>query len=298
MDKSARHVIAGAFRLLDSQLRLVITVALFIGSAIAQTSAHAAAPSTPSSVISELDTYVKIVGAAITGVVTLLGLPIVFVTYKKTRTEIIKLELEANALREQQAKPVEQTKGAEDNIRIIVDRSPSTNIQVLADPRFLAPLLILLDFIFASVVLTLAGHLLSLFTLGPLSDLFLTVLAATLLLPIAHQVLRVRTVLRPLRTPEEALASSEQFRVAAYASYGLFAVLALVFGIALIVLFDEAVLNSWHRYLAWIFIGWGSLMVILAPLAKGLFDRYLIRKRESDVKQLTAVSSSDMPVTG
>ena len=77
-------------------------------------------------------------GAVITGLATLLGLPIVFVTYRKTRVEISKLELEANALRAQQASRAGDSRDEEGNIRILVDHSPNTSIQVLADPRFLA----------------------------------------------------------------------------------------------------------------------------------------------------------------
>ncbi len=119
---------------------LFIIVVLFVGAgiAVAQTSGPATAPTSPPSAISELDTYVKVVGAVITGLATLLGLPIVFVTYRKTRVEISKLELEANALRAQQASRAGDSRDEEGNIRILVDHSPNTSIQVLADPRFLA----------------------------------------------------------------------------------------------------------------------------------------------------------------
>ncbi|HYU47808.1 MAG TPA: hypothetical protein VEK84_16725 [Terriglobales bacterium] len=83
MNKSTSRLVADGLGPSSLQLRLLVTVALFVGTACAQTTAPAAAPSTQPSVISELDTYVKILGAAITGIATLLGLPIVFVTYKK-----------------------------------------------------------------------------------------------------------------------------------------------------------------------------------------------------------------------
>src|SRR6266536_6139783 len=82
VNKSTSRLVADGLGPSSLQLRLLVTVALFVGTACAQTTAPAAAPSTQPSVISELDTYVKILGAAITGIATLLGLPIVFVTYR------------------------------------------------------------------------------------------------------------------------------------------------------------------------------------------------------------------------
>jgi hypothetical protein len=61
----------------------------------------APAPTSQPSALSQVDTYVKVAGAVVTGVATVLGIPIVFLTYRKTRAEIAKLELEANALREE-----------------------------------------------------------------------------------------------------------------------------------------------------------------------------------------------------
>ena len=96
------------------------------------------------------------------------------------------------------------------------------------------PLLILLDFIFASIVLTLAGYLLSLVSLGEMRTLSLGVLAAILLLPIARQVLRARSVLRPPRTPEEVRASLRQVRVSLYTVYGIVVLCSFVFALLLL----------------------------------------------------------------
>src|SRR5262249_51130435 len=122
-----------------SRVLPIVAYLFACGMALAQVSAPVAASSTTPSSTSELDTYVKIVGAIITGIATLLGLPIVFLTYKKTRAEITKLELEASDLKEKHAPRTEKSKDEGGATRIVVDQSPNTNIQILADPRFLAP---------------------------------------------------------------------------------------------------------------------------------------------------------------
>jgi hypothetical protein len=231
--------------------------------------------------LSQADAYIKIVVAVVTGIATLLGLPIVFLTYRKTRAEITKIELEANALRSEQALAPNQSKDQEGNIRIVVDRSPHASIQVLADPRFLAPLLLLLDFIFAWAILTLVGYFLSIFGFGSLSDLALALLAGVLLLPIARQVIRVRSVLRPPRTPEEIRASSRQARVAGIAVYLLCIVSSMSMGIFFLSLGS---LTEIGRYLAWTLIGASVLMIVLAWFAKSRFERFLAKTHETDVK--------------
>jgi hypothetical protein len=253
---------------------ITLTLALLAPAlALAQTAASGVA-TTPTSVISDVDTYVKIIGAVLTGIATLIGLPIVFLTYRKTRAEITKLELEANALRDKQTTQADRSKDEEGNIRILVDRSPNTNIQVLADPRFLAPLLILLDFIFASVVLTLAGHILSIFSFGVVRTLALAVLSVALLLPIARQVLRVRTVLRPPRTSEEVRDSQKQARITFYTIYAIFMLSSLLLGI-LILTTASTNLTDAGRYLSWGLIGWGMLLIMAYPISNRRFERYL-----------------------
>jgi cytochrome b561 len=156
--------------------------------------------------------------------------------------------------------------------KIWVDRSTDTTIQVLADPRLLAPLLVLLDFIFAWVVLTLAGHLLGLMGLGILRSLTLGILAFALLVPIARQVLRVRAVLRPPRSPEETRTSRKRARAIGYLAYGSLAVVLLLLGIAF---FTAEGLTTLGRYLAWWLVVSGFLLIISTPFAKIIFDRYL-----------------------
>lgn len=258
----------------------IVAVGILLGSTLAfgQVSVFATPAPTPPSALSEVDTLVKIVAAVITGLATLIGLPIVFLTYRKTRAEITKLELEANALREKQSTQSTSERDDEGSIRIAIDNSPYANIKVLADPRFLVPLLILLDFIFAWIVLTLAGHLLSIFSLGILGAFLLALLSASLFLPIARQVIRVHTVLRPLRTPEEVRDSMRQTRMAAYMMYGIVVAISLIFGVLMLTAFEALI--DLGRYLAWALIVCDLLLIVASPLIKRRFDGYLARIQE------------------
>lgn len=229
--------------------------------------------------LSEVDTYVKVVVAAVTGLGTLLGLPIILLTYRKTRAEITKLELESTALRERQLSQGDRSQYDGGNIRILVDHSPNASIQILADPRFLAPLLVLLDFIFAWVVLTLANYLLQVFDLGIFRDVGIVVLAMALLLPISRQVLRVRTVLRPQRSLEEVRASIRQTRMVVYTLYALLGLSSLGFGA---LLFGVSNVTTAGRYLAWFLLGWGTLLLLLLPVGKPRFERYLTKLYSAD----------------
>jgi F0F1-type ATP synthase assembly protein I len=148
--------------------------------------------------LGQLDIYAKVFGGVVAGLGTLFGLPLVILNFRKTRAEIRKLELEAAEL---QNKGLSSDAVSQYSHRIEIVNSDHNNIQILADPRFLAPLLLLLDFIFAWGILTLAGYVIGFF----LSDIFgtmLTVLlAAILLVPIIREARRVRRVLQP---PKEA----------------------------------------------------------------------------------------------
>ena len=134
--------------------------------------------------------------------------------------------------------------------------------------------MLLVDFIFAWVVLTLADKLLAIFALGIVRNGALAILAAVLLLPIAKQVLRVRAVLSPPRTPEELQASLRQTRIAAYASYLLLVASSLGFG-ALLLIISPANLTDAGRNLAWALLSIGAILVVAIPFLKPKFKRYI-----------------------
>jgi hypothetical protein len=162
--------------------------------------AQSATPATPpvDYWLSSLDTYAKVFGGVLTGLGTLFGLPIVALNFKKTQAEIRKLELEAASLKSNLGEGSNIAGDLEGGISVRINESQDINVQILADPRFLGPLLLLLDFIFAWIILTLAGYFFSLFGLfGLLRTLITGTISALLLIPIAQEARRVKSVLRP-----------------------------------------------------------------------------------------------------
>jgi zinc transporter ZupT len=144
--------------------------------------------------LGQLDTYAKVFGGVLAGLGTLFGLPLVILNFQKTRAEIRKLELEAAEL---QNKGLSSDAISQYSHRIEIVNSDHNTIQILADPRFLAPLLLLLDFIFAWGLLTLAGYVIGFFLSGIFRTMLTALLAAILLFPIIREARRVRRVLQP-----------------------------------------------------------------------------------------------------
>jgi hypothetical protein len=172
----------------------LLTVGLLLIPAVvmAQPVVGTSPPPTGPAWLGAADAYVKVFGAVLTGLGTLFGLPLVILNFRKTRAEIRKLEAETASLEAKGTTAGDLHGGTS----ITVADSRDVNIQVLADPRFLGPLLLLLDFILAWIVLTLADYFLGLFRLGELGTVLLGVLGGVLLFPIAKEARRVRAVLR------------------------------------------------------------------------------------------------------
>jgi hypothetical protein len=103
------------------------------------------------------------IAGVVAAITAILGVPVAFLQIRKTIVEIRKIELEAKKLQEQTA--AELPKESE-GYRIILDHSNGNVIQILVDPRFSAPLLILLDFVIVYIVLALAGYAVSVFLPG------------------------------------------------------------------------------------------------------------------------------------
>jgi len=239
--------------------------------------AHAGAdssPPSPASPATEINTYVTIIGGVLTAVVTLLGLPIVRLNQRKTQAEIVKLELEAEALRNQGA--ITQPSQVGDGVRINIDNSPNSNVQILADPRFLAPLLLLVDFVFAWAILTLAGRVLDIFPFWLPQDLALAAIALYLFLPIAKQAFHIRAVMRS-RTPDEIASAIRQIKYVAYAVYSI--------GVASIAAFTALIMTNELEPSDFVlrYLGWGTAILTLGlalsfPLVRRRLDRYIVRE--------------------
>lgn len=140
-----------------------------------------------------LDTYIKVVAGVFAAIIAILGVPVAFLQIRKTIAEIRKTELEAKKLQEQTGGELPANY---EGHRIYLSDSDHNVIQILADPRFAAPLLILLDFVIVYIVLALAGYAVDVFSLGRIGQIILTVTAAVLLLPLFIEALRLRGVLR------------------------------------------------------------------------------------------------------
>ena len=144
--------------------------------------------------LSQLDIYAKIFAAVLSGLGALFGLPAATLHFRKTRAEIRKLELEAEQL---ESNFLRQTDAVLGDQVVNIQDSDHFSVNVMTDPRFLGPLLLLLDFIIAWIVLTLSSYVLGIF----LSDLFRTLLliglALILFVPIFREARRVKKVLSP-----------------------------------------------------------------------------------------------------
>jgi len=101
-----------------------------------------------------LDTYIKVVAGVVAAITAILGVPVAFLQIRKTIAEIRKIELEAKKLQEQTGGELPDNHQGH---RIYLEDSDNNVIQILTDPRFAAPLLILLDFVIVYIVLALAG---------------------------------------------------------------------------------------------------------------------------------------------
>ncbi len=152
--------------------------------------------------LQDLSEYATVFGVVLASLGTLFGLPATLLHYRKTRAEIRKLELEAASL-EGATSPAGEPHAS---YRVSIKGSDN-HVEIAADPRLLAPLLLLLDFILAWVILTLAGYTLSLFVPDLLRRISLGVIAAILLVPIYRETKRVRAVLKPQETEDESAAN-------------------------------------------------------------------------------------------
>jgi hypothetical protein len=142
--------------------------------------------------LDNLDVYAKVFGAVLAALGTLFGLPLAILNFRKTKAEIRKLELESAALEG----IVVGERFYPDGTSVHVENSPGVNIEIKTDPRFLGPLLLLLDFIIAWIILSLIGYLLSLVEVDFLRDMVHIIVGSILLIPILRTSLRVRKNLK------------------------------------------------------------------------------------------------------
>ena len=152
----------------------------------------------------KIDTYGKIVAGVVAGLGFLFGLPVTIQTMLKTRAEIRKLDLEAKKLASENLVSSSTLSGGH---KINIEGSHNS-VTVLADPRLLSPLLLLLSFMTSVIMLILAEYALSFleFLFGiwePLRQLILALFAAVLFLPILREALSVKRSLKPEKSNQK-----------------------------------------------------------------------------------------------
>jgi hypothetical protein len=136
------------------------------------------------------------VGAAVGTVLALLGAPTIYLGIKKSQAEIRKLELETAKLQAEQGDgEVLRSTETMQAYNVVVD-GRGNSVSITADPRLLGPLLLLLDFVTVTIVLTVAGYLLNFGGLTIFSPL-LAVVAIALFAPILREARRLKRVLAP-----------------------------------------------------------------------------------------------------
>ena len=140
-----------------------------------------------------LDIYIKVIGGGVAAVTAILGLPVAFLQVRKTIAEIKKIELESDKLRGQAIRQSPAERGGNE---IYLKDSHSNHIEILVDPRFSAPLLILLDFVIVYILLALSGYAINVFFPVQIGRIILTIVGALLLLPMLWEALRLRGSLR------------------------------------------------------------------------------------------------------
>jgi hypothetical protein len=176
---------------------LVVMTVLFLATLLFQQAVYsqtqAAVATTTTSFWGSLDTYAKVIAAVVAAITAILGVPVAFLQTRKTIAEIHKIELESKKLREQTG---DELPAEYQGHRISISNSDGNNIQILVDPRFAAPLLIVLDFVIAYMILALADYALRLFQIEILSSIVLPIVGVALFLPLLREALRLRGTLR------------------------------------------------------------------------------------------------------
>jgi hypothetical protein len=146
-----------------------------------------------------LDIYAKLVGAIVAGLGFLFGIPVTWFTIRKTRFEIKKLELEADNIRANLEKTAQTSDNFSNQVKVQISESPESIVNVTYDPRLAAPLLVLMDFVTAFVLLTVGGYaidlLLSYFLVGNIAVAVYGIyigLAIAVVVPLFRRTIQVR----------------------------------------------------------------------------------------------------------
>ena len=260
--------------------RVALTVVIVIVPQVllAQTSPPTGTAGVDLSHLATVEAYVKVGGAALAAVIAVIGLPIIFLSYKKTRAEVIKLELETESLRlkmRESSEPSSPTDpdGAQ---QVNVKGAKNVSVQVLADPKLLNPLLLILNFAVAFAFLTLVSHILAIFDLG--GGLVTAMLAGIVLLPLVNRALQVSSTFKSSISMEEVAlydASIIRIRIALLFSVLISAVASIAVGAYFVSGYSGRELDGGQKILAWLVLGGGIFALLASRQLWNAIKRFL-----------------------
>jgi hypothetical protein len=177
-----------------SRVLIVITISLSINLLIqSEAFSQIQTPIVTTNFWNSLDTYSKIVAGVVAAITAILGIPVAFLQIRKTIVEIRKIELETRKLQGETGEklPIEYQ-----GYQINMSESDNNTVQIFVDPRFSAPLLILLDFVIVYIVLALSNYALNFFYIDFLKSIILPIVGVSLFVPLLLEAFRLRDNLR------------------------------------------------------------------------------------------------------
>jgi hypothetical protein len=177
-----------------SRVLIVITISLSINLLIqSEAFSQIQTPIVTTNFWNSLDTYSKIVAGVVAAITAILGIPVAFLQIRKTIVEIRKIELETRKLQGETGEklPIEYQ-----GYQLNMSESDNNTVQIFVDPRFSAPLLILLDFVIVYIVLALSNYALNFFYIDFLKSIILPIVGVSLFVPLLLEAFRLRDNLR------------------------------------------------------------------------------------------------------
>ncbi|MBG6208397.1 hypothetical protein IWQ49_003057 [Labrenzia sp. EL_126] len=148
--------------------------------------------------LEQVDLTLAVLSGVVALVVALIGVPVAWMNIRKTRATIKKTELEAQKLRsELLSAGTADTIAGDEGIRILIE-GDKNEVSVTTDPRLSGPLLIVVDFVVAWIILTLLNYALRVlpFHLGIFQSLLVGGVAAFLFIPILQDARKASKWLR------------------------------------------------------------------------------------------------------
>lgn len=261
--------------------KLVVAAVFFLrmlaepSLAIAETGISGATPNSSPVNAASLEIYIKVTGAAIGVLLALIGVPLAFLSYKKTTAEIAKIELETQALRQRALVAGDQDASKSCKSNAAPNMAPAgTSSPHDIESRILGALLLILNFITAWVFYTLSKHLLGFFDIG--GSFFAFVLAAGLFLPWVSQSRHLFTTLKEVVSEHDRksfLAAAEKQAKIIKIIYLMWCGWLMAFPpILYIVMPDRVAHFSW---IGWTIMAIGASLLVLFVFVRHWIDRLI-----------------------